>query len=112
AGAQRGAVAGAVGAGAVVGFIRPVALNLPLGIVQKSHIGSAEGPGALVAILAAVGCVPGVAVGVGAGFRQLVAADVGQRREALRLSAHRALRVATGIAIEIEEDAKLHRRAA
>src|SRR5579872_5156893 len=109
---QRSAVAGAVGAGAVVGFIRPVALNLPVRVVKECHIGAAEGPGALVAVFAAVGGVPGVAVGIGAGFRKLVAADVGQRGQALRLGAHCALRVAPGIAVKIEEEAELHRRAA
>src|SRR5690348_9000772 len=67
AGAQRGAVAGAVGGGVV----RPVALNLPVGSVDEGHVLSAEGPGALIAVLVAIRSVPGIAIGVGAGFAQL-----------------------------------------
>src|SRR5579872_6639213 len=111
-GVQGSGVAGAVGAGAVVGLIGPVALNLPVRVVKEGHIRAAEGPGALVAVFAAVGGVPGIAVGIGAGFRKLVAADVGQRRQTLRFAAHCALRVAPGIAVKIEEEAELHRRAA
>src|SRR5579862_2424418 len=106
---QGSGVAGAVGAGAVVGLIGPVALNPPVRVVKEGHIGAAEGPGALVAVFAAVGGVPGIAVGIGTGFRELVAADVGQRRQTLRFAAHSALRVAPGIAIKIEEEAELHR---
>src|SRR5207249_4325686 len=83
--------------------VRPVALDLPLRPIREPKEWRSERPGAFVGILLAVRIVPGVQVGVGERLGELMAAHVGKRRHALGVQAGRILRVAAGIAIEIEE---------
>ena len=107
---ETASLAGAVGvAGAGgVGRVGPLALDLPLGAVRESDQRCAKRPRALVAVLRALRIVPGAGVGgVAASFRQLMAADIGQRGQTLGVKAGGVARVAPGVPVKLEEVGEL-----
>src|SRR5579864_187792 len=108
AGTERCAIARAIWTGAVVSFVGPVSLDLPVRAVEEGDVGSSERPGAIVAVLVAAGRIPGIAIRVGARFRKLVPGDVGEGSQTLRLSRDGALRIAAGIAVQVEKESELN----
>src|SRR5262249_30845294 len=93
--------------GARVGSgVAPVALDLPA--LTSDGYEPAEGPGALVRVLAPLLVVPRVQLGVGQHLAQLVPAHVCESRQALAAAeVRRSLGVAARIAVEVEEEAEL-----
>jgi hypothetical protein len=67
----------------VIGIVGPLALDLPVCAVLEADIGNVKRPGTLVAIFRSRRVIPSAIAGIGAGFRELVSADVGYRRQAL-----------------------------
>ena len=89
-------------------LIREVALDLPALAADRDI--PAERPGALVGVLRTLAVEPAGTARVGERLAQLVAADVRDRREPLAVNRARILRVAAGVAVELEEERELHRR--
>src|SRR5579859_92446 len=89
------------------GCVAPVALDLPA--LGSDGDEAAEGPGALVGVLVSLPVVPGVELRVGQHLAELVPADVRQRGKALAVpEVGRRIRVAAGVAVEVEEEPELH----
>src|SRR5262249_10942352 len=87
--------------------IAPVALDLPA-LAADGHE-PVERPCALVRVLASLLVEPGVELRVGEHLAQLVSAHVRECREALAaVEVRRCPRVATRIAVEVEEEPELH----
>src|ERR1051326_7885338 len=93
----------------VICVIGPLTLDFPLRSVGELDIGYVEGPSAFVAVFCAIGVKPATAARIGAGFGKLVAADVRQGRQSLRLACDVGSRIATGISVQLPEEGELNR---
>src|SRR5206468_3758952 len=92
----------------VVSLVRPVALNLPLG-VREGQQRSAERPRALVCVLASRSVHPSIETRIGAGLGDLVTRNICQSRQSLRMQSRPVSRIASRVAIEVKEKRELYR---